>query len=159
MSDHGDLSRAARLARTLVAAARRGRLASTGELKATVERALGGRVHPRRLAQVFQALRIWVNEEDQELEAALEWLPGAMREGGVVVSIAYHSGEDWRIKQAVRGTSVVGSRRRPPPSGSGPRAGPWEWLTPKVVRPSDEEVSRNPRARSARLRAFRRRTA
>ena len=159
LSEHGDLAHAPRLARALVAAARRGRLASTGELKATVERALGGRVHPRRLAQVFQALRIWVNEEDLELEAALEWLPQAVRSGGVVVSIAYHSGEDKRIKQAVRGTTVVGSRRRPPVPMAGPRAGPWEWLTPKVVRPSEQEVARNPRARSARLRAFRRRTA
>lgn len=156
LREHGDLREARRVARALAAAARRGALTTTFELRAAVERALGGRVHPRRLAQVFQALRIWVNDEAADLEAALSWLPGAMRPGGVVVTLAYHSGEDRRIKQAVRPTRA--EPRRLPVASPAP-AGPWETLTRRVVVPSPAEIARNPRARSARLRAFRRRTS
>jgi 16S rRNA (cytosine1402-N4)-methyltransferase len=155
---HGDLREAGRLARALVAAARDGRLATTRDLVAALDRALGGRPHPRRYAQAFQALRIWVNDEAAELEAALQWLPEAMSPGGVVVTIAYHSGEDRRIKQSLRGTQrTFPTRRRPPRASDEPAPGPWEELTRKVVTPTQDEVGRNPRARSARLRAFRRR--
>ena len=155
---HGDLREASSLARALVEAARRGKLETTRDLVAALERALGGRPHPRRYAQAFQALRIWVNDEAAELEAALQWLPEAMSPGGVVVTIAYHSGEDRRIKQALRGAHrTFPTRRRPPVSAEAPYQGPWEELTRRVVLPSREEVSRNPRARSAKLRAFRRR--
>ena len=60
---HGDLREAATLARAMVAAARSGRLATTRDLVSVLDRALGGRRHPRRYAQAFQALRIWVNDE------------------------------------------------------------------------------------------------
>ena len=159
LREHGDLPGAARLARTLLAEARRGALPTTGALKAAVDRALGGRPHPRRYAQVFQALRIWVNGEAEDLEQALQWLPGAVRPGAVVVTLAYHSGEDRRIKRALRDTSPAVSRRRPPePIEARLPEGPWDVLTRKVVTASHEEVARNPRARSARLRAFRRKS-
>ena len=155
---HGDLRQAGRLARALVAAAREGRLETTQELVRLLDRALGGRPHPRRYAQAFQALRIWINDEATELEAALTWLPVAMGEGGVVVTIAYHSGEDRRIKQALRGAPpTLPPRRRPPGSVETEVRGPWEELTRRVVSPTQAECIRNPRARSARLRAFRRR--
>jgi 16S rRNA (cytosine1402-N4)-methyltransferase len=137
--------------------ARDGRLDTTRALVETVERALGGHAHPRRLAQVFQALRVWINDEAAELEAALDWLPSAMRPGGVVVTIAYHSGEDRRIKHALRGNRVA-SRRIPWPAQPGLPEGPWEEMARKVVRPEPTETERNPRARSARLRAFRRKS-
>ncbi len=157
---HGDLRGAARLARAIVAEASRGALLTTRALTAVVDRALGGRPHPRRYAQVFQALRIWINAEDQELDAALAWLPGVVRPGGVVVTLAYHSGEDRRIKQALRGAGPpLAMRRLPPWPESRPPEGPWESLTRRVVTPSQDEVARNPRARSARLRAFRRKSA
>jgi len=157
---HGDLREAGRLARAIVAEARAGRLATTLALVAAVTRALGGRPHPRRLAQVFQALRMWINQEAEDLEAVLSWLPGALRAGGVVVTIAYHSGEDRRIKRALRGAQgTLPSRRRPPLAEERLPEGPWEQLTRKVVTPTREEELRNPRARSARLRAFRRRTS
>jgi 16S rRNA (cytosine1402-N4)-methyltransferase len=122
-----------------------------------VDRALGGRPHPRRYAQVFQALRIWINREAEDLEAVLRWLPGVMRQGGVVVTLAYHSGEDRRIKQALRGRRET-ARRMPVPEPGSPST-PWEEITRRVVKPSLGEVARNPRARSARLRAFRRKAA
>jgi 16S rRNA (cytosine1402-N4)-methyltransferase len=160
LQEHGDVPMASRLARAMVAQARDGSLATTRALTALIDRAHGGRAHPRRHAQVFQALRIWVNGEAEDLEAALRWLPGAVRPGGMVVTLAYHSGEDRRIKQALRGTSrVVPSRRRPESPEERPPERPWEELTRKIVSPSQEECARNPRSRSARLRAFRRKSA
>jgi 16S rRNA (cytosine1402-N4)-methyltransferase len=159
LREHGDLSGARRLSRAMVEAARRGELNTTRELVRMVDRALGGRPHPRRHAQVFQALRIWVNDEAEDLEAVLRWLPTVMRPGGVVVTLAYHSGEDRRIKQALRDPSRAGTpRRRPEPLTARLPEGPWHVLTRKVVTPSRDETTRNPRARSARLRAFRRRS-
>ncbi len=154
LREHGDLRDAGKLARALAGAAAEGRLRTTRDLAAVVDRVSGGRAHPRRHAQVFQALRIWINGEAEDLEAALAWLPRAMRPGGVVVTIAYHSGEDRRVKHAVRGERPVITKRRPAPAAA---AEPdWEALHRGVVTPSAEEVARNGRARSARLRAFRR---
>lgn len=160
LREHGDVPYAGRLAARLVAEARRGALATTRDLVLAVDRGLGGRSHPRRYAQVFQALRIWVNEEAEDLEAVLAWLPQALRPGAVAVTLAYHSGEDRRIKQSLRGPRPDPSLRRHPqvPNQRLPE-GPWEILTRKVVTPSTDEVTSNPRARSARLRAFRRKSA
>lgn len=159
LEEHGDVPGAKRLARTLVAEARRGRLLTTRDLRAAIDRAFGGHAHPRRVAQVFQALRIWINGEAGDLDAVLTWLPSALRANGVVVTLAYHSGEDRRIKQALRGERPSRSLRRLPPSAERPPEGPWQIITRRVVTPSSEEVARNPRARSARLRAFRRTSA
>jgi 16S rRNA (cytosine1402-N4)-methyltransferase len=147
------------LARAIVEAAHAGALRRTGDLRRVVERAHGGHVHPRRLAQVFQALRIWVNDEMRDLDGMMGWLPDAVRPGGVVVTLAYHSGEDRRVKKVLRGSANAIPPRRLPPMAAQPAAGPWEELTRRVVVPSESETSRNPRARSARLRAFRRTSA
>jgi 16S rRNA (cytosine1402-N4)-methyltransferase len=156
---HGDLRGARRLARAIVTAAGHGGLPTTRALAAVVDRALGGRPHPRRQAQVFQALRMWVNEEAEHLEALLDWLPEAVRAGGVVVTLAYHSGEDRRIKQAMRGRADSTPARRLPMTDAPGAETPWDMLTRGVVTPSEDERTRNPRSRSARLRAFRRKSA
>jgi 16S rRNA (cytosine1402-N4)-methyltransferase len=157
LREHGDVTGAARIARALVAEAARGGLKTTRSLTDGIDRALGGRPHPRRYAQIFQALRIWVNDEAAELEAALRWLPERMRPGGVVVTLAYHSGEDRRIKRALRGArDVRPSRRLPEIPGDRAPESPWDELNHRVVTPTPNEKATNPRARSARLRAFRR---
>ncbi len=157
---YADLQGARRLARLISAAARDGKLRTTGSLATLVDRASGGRAHPRRRAQVFQALRMWVNGEAEDLEAVLAWLPSAMRAGGVLVTLAYHSGEDRCIKHATRGARPSApSRRLPPAADTRSPEGPWTILTRRIVTPSESEVARNPRARSARLRAFRRKPA
>ena len=157
LREHGDVREAGRLARRLVEAARAGQLVRTRDAAEVVGRALGTD-HPKKLAPVFQALRIWVNEEMEDLEAAMAWLPDAVRDGGRVVTIAYHSGEDRRVKQSLAKGPEPASRRRPPVAGEREDAGAWDVLTRKVVVPSEEEQGRNPRARSARLRAFRRKS-
>lgn len=161
----GDVPQAMRVARAIAAAAAQRRLETTRDLVAAIDRAGGGPRGPRRYAQVFQALRMWVNDERGELDAALAWLPEAMRPGGVVVTLAYHSGEDRNIKRALRGTGSQATpgptrppRRLPDINGMRPPEGPWEEMTHGVVTPTHAETVRNPRARSARLRAFRRKS-
>lgn len=158
LREYGDVRDAGRLAHAIVAAARAGALETTNDLVRVIA-GRGARPHPRRLAQVFQALRIQVNDEMGELDSALAWLPGAMGEGGVVVTLAYHSGEDRRIKRAFRGPAAP--VRNGAPRGLESRApeSPWHELNRKVVTPSQAEEARNPRARSARLRAFRRKSS
>ncbi len=156
LREHGDLHNGRRLARAIVAAAGCGDLSTTRALAVLVDRVLGGRPHPRSTARVFQALRIWINDEAGELSSALEWLPDMMRPGGIVVTLAYHSGEDRRIKQGLRGGPERTPRRVHRLLPQQPLEGPWQELTRSVVTPSAEEQAANPRARSARLRAFRR---
>ena len=156
LREFGDVPGAPRIARSIVQAVQAGRLPGTRALAELVGRAAGS-AEPRRLAPVFQALRIWVNDELTDIDAALAWLPGAVREDGVVVTIAYHSGEDRRVKQAFQDRDRPRpSRRLPerPEEHAGTRA--WQALTKKGVTPSAGEQQANPRARSARLRAYRR---
>ena len=100
-------------------------------------------------ARVFQGLRIEVNGELQALGAALEGLREVLRPEGVMAVIAYHSLEDRLVKNTFRPPLPmdVWVEREP---------GPWEPLTKKPVRPSENEIHENPRAASARLRAARR---
>jgi len=153
----GDVGPARALAREMLAAAREGALPDTRALAELVRRVLRD-PRPAAAAPVFQALRIWVNDEMADLESALKWLPEAMADGGVVVTLSYHSGEDRRVKQSLRGAPVQGSRRLPPAAAVDTSPSPWEELTRKVVVPAETEQRSNPRARSARLRAFRRKS-
>lgn len=117
-------------------------------------------VHQRPLsakekARVFQALRIQVNDELAALETALPRLRKALRPGGVLVAIAYHSLEDRIVKHTLREWSrdCVCPPGLPVCACRGEALG--ELLTRKVVRPTEAELEKNPRARSARLRAWR----
>ena len=89
--------------------------------------------------RVFQALRIAVNDELGALDRLLALLPDCVKPGGRVVLISFHSLEDRRVKQAFRVREN------------------WEVLTPKPIQAGEEELRNNPRARSAKLRAARRR--
>jgi 16S rRNA (cytosine1402-N4)-methyltransferase len=97
-------------------------------------------IHPA--TKTFQALRIYVNAELSEIDALLEAAPGLLKPGGRLVLISFHSLEDRRVKDALR---------------EGARQGVWEVLTRKPETADAEETDRNPRARSAKLRAAERR--
>ncbi len=99
----------------------------------------GKLLHPA--TRTFQALRILVNSELDDLAVCLRDLPANLRSGGRAVVIAFHSLEDRPVKEAFR---------------AGAQAGHWRLLTPHVVRPAPGEIACNPRARSARLRAVER---
>jgi 16S rRNA (cytosine1402-N4)-methyltransferase len=120
-----------------------------------VVRAVGGRATRRHdpATLTFQALRIAVNDELTQLEALLDALPGVLAPGARVVFLAYHSLEDRLVKQHLRAWSA---RCVCPPELPVCRCGGKARalrLTPGALRPTPEEVARNPRARSARLRA------
>lgn len=130
-----------RIARAVCEERRRAPLRDAAHLADVVARAAGGRggrgrIHPA--TRTFQALRMLVNDEMGHLERGLPEMVGCLRPGGRLAVIAFHSGEDGRVKRFFR---------------EGARAGRLRLLTKKPLRPGPEEVRRNPRARSARLRA------
>jgi len=149
-SDAGELERiialygeerfAGRIARSI---AGRSDIDTTGKLAAAIERAVPRqrvrRIHPA--TRTFQALRIAVNDELGELEKFLEIVPGLLNPGGRLAVLSYHSLEDRLVKHRFRELA---------------QSHEFRLLTKKAMRPDEEEVKRNPRARSAKLRAIRR---
>ncbi|KQM12875.1 ribosomal RNA small subunit methyltransferase H [Sphingomonas sp. Leaf24] len=129
-------------------------LSRTGELAAVVRRALGHRPHEKKdpATRAFQAVRIHLNDELGELTAGLDAAERVLRPGGRLSVVSFHSLEDRIVKRFLRtrgGAMPAGSRHRPVVvQGPAPSFG----NIAKAVRPSDEEVTINPRARSATLR-------
>jgi 16S rRNA (cytosine1402-N4)-methyltransferase len=154
--DFGEEPKARRLAREVVKRRATSPLESSDDLVAALAVTLGRAPTMRDKARIFQAVRIAVNEELESLERGLPAIREVMRDGAVMVVISYHSLEDRLVKNAFREWSlacvcppeVMRCVCRGRPLG--------ETLTKKPVRPSEEEMRANPRARSARLRAWRR---
>jgi 16S rRNA (cytosine1402-N4)-methyltransferase len=109
----------------------------------------------KTLARVFQALRIAVNAEIEELEAVLEQSPDLVRTGGRIAVISYHSLEDRRVKRFLRYGNFEGEPRR---DLYGNLVAPWRETPREPIEASEAEVEANPRARSARLRVAERRS-
>lgn len=154
--DYGEEPRARRLAREIIKRRTSGGVCTSDDLVAALAVSLGRAPSQQDKARIFQAVRIAVNEEMEALEAGLPAIRDVMNAGGVLVVIAYHSLEDRAVKNAFREWSrtCVCPPESPVCTCRGEPLG--ETLTRKVVRPSQEEVARNPRARSALLRAWRR---
>lgn len=142
----GEERHSRRIARILVERRRREPIETTVELADLVMRAIPRRGWPRQIhpaTRVFQALRIAVNRELESLSAFLDRFVGHLAPGGRVAVISFHSLEDRLVKTAFRKHS----------SGA---AAPLALITRKPVVPGDDEIGRNPRASSAKLRAARR---
>jgi len=152
---YGEESRSRRLARIVVEERERAPLRTSDQLVDAIERALV-RPTPQDRARIFQALRIAVNEETSALEAALPRLRDSLRPDGVLVVLSYHSLEDRIVKDHFRewSRSCVCPPGLPVCRCRGVALG--ETLTRKPVMASEAEVAGNVRARSARLRAWRR---
>jgi len=152
----GEEPRARRLAREIVKRRATEPLATSDDLVAALAVSLGRAPTAQDKARIFQAVRIAVNGELESLERGLPALRDALKDGGVLVVIAYHSLEDRMVKNAFRDWSAacVCPPESPVCTCRGRPLG--ETLTKKPLRPGDEETARNPRARSARLRAWRR---
>ncbi len=155
LRDYGEEKRARPIVRRVLARRAEAPFETSDDLVAVLEAVYGYRLTPQDKARIFQALRIEVNEELESLERALEVLRGALAPSGVLVVIAYHSLEDRRVKNAFRewSRSCVCPPDLPVCVCRGKPLG--ETLTKGVVRPSEAEVEANSRARSARLRAWR----
>ena len=141
--EFGEERRSRRIARAIVRARP---FTTTAELARVVAAAAPAmkseRIHPA--TRTFQALRIYVNAELEEIDALLKAAPGLLKPGGRLVVISFHSLEDRRAKDALR---------------EGAQQGIYEVLTRKPVTAEAEETDRNPRARSAKLRAAERTAA
>jgi 16S rRNA (cytosine1402-N4)-methyltransferase len=156
---YGEERYARQISRAIVSRRTTRPLETTGELRQLIEdvkpRPRGPRkkrIHPA--TQTFQALRIEVNRELDELGSLLDSSVNMLEQNGRLVVISYHSLEDRAVKHTLRG---MAAGKVEPVTGQ-PRAETQliEVLTKRVVRPSVEEVERNPRSRSAKLRAARR---
>lgn len=137
LQQYGQERHSRRIARAIVQRRRAGPIKRARELAELVRKCVpaprgGQRLDPA--TRTFQALRIAVNQELKSLEIALRRIPEALRPGGRLAVISFHSLEDGRVKRAFREDSR------------------YKALTRKPVRPSAQEVADNPRARSARLR-------
>jgi 16S rRNA (cytosine1402-N4)-methyltransferase len=151
----GDEPRGARLAREIVR--RRGNrpFETSDDLVGAIRAVLGSRSGAADFARLFQAVRIAVNDELPGLERALPALRDRLTPGGTLVVIAYHSGEDRIVKNAFREWSAacICPPRQPVCTCRGRPLG--TTITRRAITASEDEVARNSRARSARLRAWR----
>ncbi len=159
LHEFGEERQARRIARAIVAARREAPIATTGRLasviRATVRRAADG-IDPA--TRSFQALRIVVNDELGEIARALESAATLLAPGGRFVVVSFHSLEDRLVKQFFTracGRAALPSRHAPGPLTARAESG-YRLLTPKPRLPGAAEIARNPRARSARLRALER---
>lgn len=157
----GEERRARAVARAIVAARRQAPIAGTLQLARIVRGAVGhGRDGIDPATRTFQALRIWVNDELGELERGLGAAEAVLREGGRLVTIAFHSLEDRIVKRFLAersGRLAAPSRHLPaPPPG---KDATFRLLRPRPLRPDGGEIAANRRARSARLRAAQRTAA
>lgn len=149
----GDVRPARRIARAILRRRDAGALRTTGDLAAAVREALPFAGHePEEMRTVFQSLRIATNEELRWLEAGLLQAIDALRPGGRLCVIAFHSAEDRTSKTVLR--NAARERRALLPDGRVRERVPprMRLLTGAPVRPDDNEVRDNPRAKSARLR-------
>ncbi len=153
----GEAPRPAALAQRIVRRRAFKPLRTSDDLVGALESALARRAGHSEKARLFQALRVHVNDEIGAIEEGLPVIRDALRPEGTFVVISYHSIEDRVVKRAFREWSVPAQEPLPrlPVRTSG-RAPLGSVLTKKPVTPGDAEVEANPRARSARLRAWRR---
>lgn len=153
---YGEEPRARRLAAEVVTRRTEHPFAMSDDLVEAMASVFGRPPNGKEKARIFQSLRIAVNQELDSLEGALPAIRDALRPGGVFVVISYHSLEDRLVKRAFRdwGRSCVCPPRLPVCVCRGKALG--VVLTRSVARPGDIETARNPRARSARLRAWQR---
>jgi len=153
---YGEEPKARRIASTLVRRRAETPFTRTLDLADTVERAVGGRrgapTHPA--TRVFQALRIAVNDELDELETALEAAERALRPGGRLATVTFHSLEDRIVKAFLteRTGRLPSGSRHLPPTARGPEPS-FSLTFAGTVGPEQTEIDANPRARSAKLRA------
>lgn len=158
---YGEERFARRIARAILAAREKAPIRFTGELAAIVRDvvpAQPGGIDPA--TRTFQAMRIAVNDELGELERGLAAAERLLEPGGRLAVVSFHSLEDRRVKEFLRQRSAAAPRgsRHLPAAPHGP-APSFRTLTRKPIRPGESESARNPRARSARLRAAERTAA
>ena len=146
---YGELRQSRRLAHAIVSRRAVKSIATTGDLVEAVRPLINPAQERKELSQVFQALRIEVNHEMDALEALLRQSLELLKPGGRLVVLAYHSLEDRMVKNFMRSGNVEGRVEK---DFYGRVTSPLRPVNRKVIVATDDEVARNPRARSAKLR-------
>lgn len=131
-----------RIAEEIIKARSKKEIETTTELGEIVKKAIPRKFWPKKIhpaTRVFQALRIYVNQELENLEEFLQKAPLLLKENGKLIIISYHSGEDRLVKNYFKKFAQTGN---------------FEILTKKPIRPNQEEINHNPRSRSAKMRVL-----
>lgn len=153
-SRYGELRNAMSIADAITMAREVKPIETTDELKEAVARFLPRGSENKVLAQIFQALRIEVNEEMKVLEAFLSQCADVLNPGGRLVVLSYHSLEDRLVKNFMKTGNADGNLEK---DFFGNQLTPYKLMTSKPIIPTDEEIQMNSRARSAKLRVAERR--
>ena len=146
---YGELKQSRRMASAIVKARTQQPVESTGQLIELVKPFIKVTQEKKEMAQVFQALRIEVNHEIEALKRLLTQSLELLKPGGRLVIITYHSLEDRLVKNFIRSGNIEGQIEK---DFFGNINSQLKAVNNKVIVPSDEEIERNPRARSAKLR-------
>ena len=146
---YGELSDGRTLARRILKAREEQPITTTGQLVEALRPSLIRGKENKSLSKIFQAIRIEVNQEMAVLESFLTQSLDALKEGGRLVVIAYHSLEDRLVKNFMRSGNLAGEVEK---DFYGNPQTPFKLVTRKAIQPDIEEITINPRARSAKLR-------
>lgn len=146
---YGELKNSRKLASVIVKARAAKLFVTIGDFLETIKPLFGREREKKELAKVFQALRIEVNQEMEALKEMLYAATEALKPGGRLVVITYHSLEDRMVKNIMRTGNVEGKTEQ---DFFGNVQTPFKLINNKVIVASEEEVVRNPRSRSAKLR-------
>lgn len=154
LSLYGEVQQAHLIANDIIMARENALIETTTQLKDAVQARLPRGKENKVLAQIFQALRIEVNQELEALGAFLEQCPDVLKPGARLVVMSYHSLEDRIVKNYTKTGNAEGKEEK---DFFGNLLTPYKLITRKPIVPTDEEIARNSRARSAKLRIAERR--
>ena len=146
---YGELKNSRKLASVIVKARNNQPIVTIGEFLDIVKPLFGREREKKELAKVFQALRIEVNQEMEALKEMLQSATEMLKPGGRLVIITYHSLEDRMVKNMMKTGNIEGKSTQ---DFFGNVQTPFKLINNKVIVASDDEVTRNPRSRSAKLR-------
>lgn len=146
---YGELKNSRKLASVIVKARANGQIKTIGEFLEIIKPLFGREREKKELAKVFQALRIEVNQEMEALKEMLTAATEALKPGGRLAVITYHSLEDRMVKNIMKTGNVEGKTTQ---DFFGNLQTPFKLVNNKVIVPDEEEIERNPRSRSAKLR-------
>ncbi len=149
LKNYGELDNAYKVTKNIINARQIQAIKTTGQLKEAVVKSLPRDAENKYLSKIFQALRIEVNQELEVLEHLLNQSAEVLGKGGRLVVMSYHSLEDRMVKNFIKTGNIEGKQEK---DIYGNSHSPFKAVVTKAIIANDEELARNPRARSAKLR-------
>jgi 16S rRNA (cytosine1402-N4)-methyltransferase len=146
---YGEINNAYKLVQTIIEVRKTNPIITINDFKEAIKNCIPAREESKYLSQVFQALRIEVNEEMQALETLLNASTNLLKKGGRLVVLSYHSLEDRLVKNFINSGNTEGEVEK---DFFGQTNIPFKAITKKPMVPTDKEIAENKRARSAKLR-------